>query len=152
MASLDDGPTTGTTGAADAADATCMGATVDVGADLPADTAGAAGPGTATVIASTGAGSAGASGATGTSTATAAMVETTNAGTNHTTGTASQECPDKTQASISLPSPKDNPAKEIYKTPTHEHIRLAAQLCAFLIQDSLDLIQFNDYEKIQSWG
>ena len=171
MASLNDGPASGTAGAtgratgvagsgsgctgaasakAAANAAAAMGATADSGAALPADatgSAGAAGTGTYTVFTSTGAGSKGAPRATYKSTSTAAMVRTTNTGTARTTGTASQENPDKIQASISLPSPKANLAKDINKTPTHDQFCLVAQLCAFLIHDSPDLTQLNDAEK-----
>ena len=74
------------------------------------------------------------------------MVWTTNAGTARTTGTASQEDPDETQASISLPAPKANLSKELCKTPTHEQRRQAAQLHAFLFQDSPYTNQLNDAE------
>ena len=74
------------------------------------------------------------------------MFGTTNSGTAHTTGTASQEDPDETQASIILPAPNANLDKDINKTPTHEKSRLAYHIHAFLLQDSPDLTQTNDAE------
>ena len=71
------------------------------------------------------------------------MVGTTNAGTALTTGTATQEDPDETQASISLPAPKANLSKDLYKTPNHKQRRLEAQIHAFLLQDSPNLTQLN---------
>ena len=76
-----------------------------------------------------------------------AMVGTTTSRTARTTGTAIQEeDPDETQASISLPAPKANLAKDLNKTPLYEQRRLAAQLHAFLLQESPDLTQLNDAE------
>ena len=141
---------TGAAGATATANAAAaMGATADAGAALLADStgaAGAAGADTSIVIISTGAGSAGAPGATSTSTEMAVMVGMANSGTARTMGTASQEDPDETHASISLPTPKYNLAKDLDKTPNHEHRRLAVQLQAFLLQDSPDLTQLNDAE------
>ena len=37
-------------------------------------------------------------------------------------------------------------AKELDKTPTHDHFRIAAHLQAFLLHDSPDLTQINDAE------
>ena len=98
-----------------------------------------AGAGTATVVASTGEGRTGAPRATDTTAAIDAMVGTINAGTACIRGTSIQEDPDETQESIRLPATKFNLAKELYKTPTHEQRRLAAQIHTFLLHDSPDL-------------
>ena len=167
MASLNDGPATGTvratgsatgvagaragsTGAvgatATANAAAAMGATSDAGTALSADAASAACTGTATVFASNGACSVGALGATCTLTSTAAMFGMSNAVTACVPGTESQEYPDKTQASTSLPAPKANLTKDLYKTPTHEQCQLTAQIHAFLFHDPPDLTHLNDSE------
>ena len=124
-----------------------MGATADSGTALPSDVAGAAGAGTATIVAITGVCSSGTPRSTDTSTATAAMVGTTNTGNARTTGTASQEeDPNKTQASIRLPVPKANMSKEIRNNLLYDQRRLAAHIHAFLLQDSPDITQINDAE------
>ena len=171
MALLNDGLTAGTAGATGAANATratgsstsvatgvmgagagstgASGATANTGPALPEDATGATGApgsGTTTVVASTGEGIEDAPGATGTSTATVAMVGTTTAGTARTTGKSRQEYPDETQEIISLPALKANLYKELYKTPTYEQRRLAAQSHALLLQDSPVIIQLNDAE------
>ena len=144
------GAGTGSTGAAGATStanaAATMGATADSGTNLPANATGTAGAGTDTVVVRTGAGSSGAPGNTVTSTAMAAIFWTTNAVTARTTGTASQEDLDETQASISLYAPKANLAKELYNTPTQEHLLLAAQIHSLLLQDSPDRTQLNGAE------
>ena len=168
MVSIDDGTTSGAagvtgnatgvagagagrTGAASAAatsnTAAVMGATANVGAALPEYATGAAcaaSAGTATVVASTRSGRTGNPRSTGTSTDMAAMFRMTNSGTARTTGTASQEDLDKTRLSISLPARKANLAKCLEKTPTYNQCRLAAQIHAFLLQDSLNLTRLND--------
>ena len=137
--------TTGTVNAAAA-----IFATADAGTAFPADATGAAGAAstvTDTVVASTRVGISGSPGAIGTSTDTATIVRTTNTGTARTTVTASEEgYPDKTQASISLPAPKANLAKDLDKTPLYKQRRLVALLHAFLLQYSLDLTKLNDAE------
>ena len=75
------------------------------------------------------------------------MVGTTNTRTALTLGTASQDNKtDETQESISLPAPNSNLAKELHNTPTHNQLRLASQIHAFLLQDSPDLTQLDDAE------
>ena len=172
MASLDDGTTTGadgptgsagaggdtgpTSGATDVLDAgagvsggatATVNATDAMGATADGDTALTANADGTTGVGNAGAGGAGIDGATGTSTAPTAMVATTTAGTALTTGTTIHtDKTDRTQAAINLPLPTANLAKELDKTPIHEQRRLAAQLHAFLLQDSPDLTQLNDAE------
>ena len=144
MASLDDVKTAGTDGATGAAGSTN-------GATSASDT-GAGGTDTSNSAAAMGteddAGVAlktGADGATGTSTATAAMVATTTASTALTKGTSShKDKTNKTQETITLPSPTDKLAKELKNTPIDEQRRLAAQLQSSLPQDSPHLTQLND--------
>ena len=159
MALLDDGMTVGADGATSGAtgvSGTRAGGMRAVGATVTANavaTMGAvedAGVALAVVVTgvcgATGDVSTGAGGA-GTSTATAAMVTTADAGADLTTGTVNhEEKTNKTQATISLPSPTGNLAKELHKTPIDNQRLLSVQIHTFLLQESPDLTQINDAE------